>query len=209
MSWVACFYGMARYRHRDKCCGNFLNSCFSDFFFFWSVFTSWNWDDRRRREKEVYNFQNIISSRINLLGVLSLRCWCWLFSKLRGITTNLLNNVSECLPVTATVCLVFSFVFETCRFCEMNIQLQKPVTRSLIIAYLTQLVSWNKEREIMFNSCRFLIPVFFLKCQNRMKEYCNMLSLRYTPTLNFWSSWCFFIGIPTLRKIIFQQLIWR
>lgn len=125
----------------------------------------------------------------------------FLFQKLRRITTNLLNNVSECLPVTATVCLVVS------RLWNLSLLRDEYSTskacHSIIDYRLSNSARFMKQRtNKMFNFCRFLIPVSsqISTCQNRREKiYCYMLSLRYTPTLNSFIIWCFVLEIPFME----------
>jgi hypothetical protein len=134
-------------------------------------------------EAEKYHF----TARINLLGVLS-HCACCLLTlflrfvvarNLRGITTNLLNNPkprpSLCgSVVTATVSP--SLASGRRRWIR---KLQKPVTRSSIIAYLSRQRQRTTTREcLIFSRTRLKSS---RACHNKksssIRLYCYMLSL--------------------------------
>lgn len=108
----------------------------SDVVFFKFLFHSWNWDDgaANKRERKIQNIIFCFES-IFLVFCLLWSCWCWLL-KLRGITTNLLNNVSRMNTFTFLLASATVSLAQSVTLLEIDFQLQKPVTWSLIIAYL-------------------------------------------------------------------------
>lgn len=139
--------------------------------------------DNEGERRKIY-FQNIISRRINLLGVLSFSCWCWLL-KLRGITTNLLNNVSsQCLPMTATVSPSFSSSFTPSDEVFASARWIWDF-KSLSLDHWLSLISplYKKQRtRRMFNFCVFASQLDMSQ-QNR-RILLHVITLWYTPTLN-------------------------